>query len=84
MGECSYLKKNGKKCSKKISKNEVCCSYHGGKSKEQSGGFLYEILYPMGASVGAATFALYKINNIVTNWYMDKNEKKLKKKKLIN
>lgn len=78
MLECPYLRKNGEKCKNKLSENEVLCSKHGGKCKNQKGGFIYELVYPMGASVGAATFALYKINNLVSDWYLEKRKNKKK------
>ena len=74
--ECAHLNRNGKKCGKKISETQVLCSKHGGKKKGQKGGFIYELIYPMGASVGAATFALYKLNNIVSDWYLNKKKNK--------
>ncbi len=80
MHECPYLRKNGKKCRNKLSDSEVLCSKHGGKGKNQKGGFLYELIYPMGASVGMATLALYKINNLVSDWYIDRRKKNNKHK----
>lgn len=81
MFECAYLRKNGKKCNKKVEEGQIACSRHGGSKNDQSGGFLFEMIYPMGASVGAATFALYKLNNIVSTWYIDKYSIKKNKKK---
>lgn len=83
MTDCPYLKSDGKKCGRKVSKDEILCSNHGGrKGKGQNGGFLFEMVYPMGVSVGVATYTLYKLNNIVGEWYMDKNgRKKLRKQK---
>ena len=85
MTECPYLTKSGKKCGKKVGKNEVACEKHGGKGKNQKGGFIYDLVYPMGASVGAATYVLYKLNSIASRWYLDKHHKdtpkKLKNKK---
>ena len=43
--------------------------------KNQKGGFLYEMIYPLGASVGAATYTLFKLNNIVGDWYINRNKK---------
>ena len=81
MSECPYLTKSGKKCGKNVKKNEITCCKHGGKCKNQNGGFLYELVYPMGASVGVATYTLFKLNSIVSRWYIDKNKKDIKKKK---
>lgn len=77
MPGCPYLTSKGKKCGKKVEKNEIVCKKHGGKKdKNQSGGFMTELVYPMGVSVSAATYMLYKINNIVSDWYIKKNKKK--------
>lgn len=81
MPECPYLLKNGKKCSNKLKKNQIVCNKHGGNCKNQKGGFLTGLIYPMGVSVGVATFALFKINNIVGDWYV---EKKKNKKRLVD
>lgn len=79
MTNCIHLKKNGKMCGKKLSGGDglVCSSHH----KKQKGGF-YELVYPLGASVGTATFALYKMNNIISDWYHGRsiNNKKNRKK----
>lgn len=75
------LKKNGKKCDNHLLSGQVICNKH--HSKNQSGGFLYELIYPLGASVGMATYTLYKVNNIVGDWYMDRHNKKNKKSKKI-
>lgn len=66
MTNCIHLKKNGKMCGKKLCGGDglICSSHH----KKQKGGF-YELVYPLGASVGTATFALYKMNNIISEWY---------------
>ncbi len=78
MANCPYLKKNGEMCGKKICSDNIICSSH---NKRQKGGF-YELVYPLGASVGTATFALYKMNNIISEWYHGRsyNNKKNKKK----
>jgi len=70
MKECPYLHKNGKKCNNKLSGNQIICNKH---NKEQKGGFIYEMIYPMGASVGAATFGLYRMNNMINTWYHSKH-----------
>ncbi len=85
MCDCGYLKKDGNKCGNKVEKGEVLCKKHGGRSKKsQSGGFVFELLYPAGASVGAATYTLYKLNNIVSDWYMNKHYNKRKNKSRKN
>jgi len=71
---CSYLKKTGKLCGKKLCGGSVICDSH---FKIQKGGF-YELIYPLGASVGSATFALYKMNNIISEWYYSRDNKKKK------
>jgi hypothetical protein len=79
MPNCIHLKKNGKLCGKKLSgKDEITCASH---YKKQKGGF-YELVYPLGASVGTATFALYKMNNLISEWYHGRtiNSKKNKKR----
>jgi len=77
MTDCPYLKKNGKKCGKKLChKDEIICPSH---HKKQKGGF-YELIYPLGASVGTATFALYKMNNLVSEWYHGRSGNNKKKK----
>jgi hypothetical protein len=68
MTNCSYINKNGNMCGGHINK------------KTQKGGFIYELIYPLGASVGAATYTLYKLNNIVGDWYMNRNKNKKNKK----
>ena len=78
MSECPYLSKNGKKCNKKLKKDEIICQKHN-HVKNQSGGFIYELIYPAGASVSAATFALYKLNNLVNQWYWNKRDNKKSK-----
>ena len=78
MTNCIHLKKNGKMCGKKLcggGDGMVCSSHH----KKQKGGF-YELVYPLGASVGTATFALYKMNNIISEWYHGRYENNKKKK----
>ena len=78
MTNCIHLKKNGKMCGKKLcggGDGMVCSSHH----KKQKGGF-YELVYPLGASVGTATFALYKMNNIISEWYHGRSENNKKKK----
>ena len=72
MKECPYLLKNGKKCCNKLSNNQIICNKH--NNKEQKGGFIYEMIYPMGASVGAATFGLYRMNNMINTWYHSKHQ----------
>lgn len=71
MKECPYLHKNGKKCNNQLTKNQVICDKH--TNKNQKGGFVYELIYPLGASVGAATFGLYRMNNMVNTWYHSKH-----------
>jgi hypothetical protein len=77
MTNCPYLKKNGKMCGKKLCHEDeiICPSHH----KNQKGGF-YELIYPLGASVGTATFALYKMNNLVSTWYHGRSGNNKKKK----
>jgi hypothetical protein len=77
MANCPYLKKNGEMCGKKICRNQIICSSH--NRKKQKGGF-YELVYPLGASVGTATFALYKMNNIISEWYHGRSGNNKKKK----
>jgi hypothetical protein len=78
MPNCIHLKKNGKLCGKKLSgKDEITCASH---YKKQKGGF-YELVYPLGASVGTATFALYKMNNLISEWYHGRTFNKKAKKK---
>ena len=72
MKECPYLLKNGKKCCNQLSKNQIVCNKHL-TNKNQQGGFIYELIYPLGASVGAATFGLYRMNNMVNTWYHSKH-----------
>ena len=78
MTNCIHLKKNGKMCGKKLCGGDgmTCSSHH----KKQKGGF-YELVYPLGASVGTATFALYKMNNIISEWYHGRSYNKKNKKK---
>ncbi len=76
MTQCPYLMKGGKKCCNKVNKDQVICDKHKGKYKNQSGGFLYEMVYPMGVSVTAATYALFKLNTVVSRWYNDKHPNK--------
>jgi hypothetical protein len=77
MANCPYLKKNGEMCGKKICSNQIICSSH--NRRKQKGGF-YELVYPLGASVGTATFALYKMNNIISEWYHGRSGNNKKKK----
>ena len=71
MTNCIYLKRSGKKCGKKLCDGDgLICSSH---NKKQKGGF-YELVYPLGASVGTATFALYKMNNIISEWYHSRSQ----------
>jgi hypothetical protein len=77
MNNCSYINKNGKMCGGHIHENSFVCNKH--KKKTQKGGFIYELIYPLGASVGAATYTLFKLNNIVGDWYMKRNKNKLNK-----
>jgi hypothetical protein len=70
---CSYINKNGKQCGGTITDNGIICNKH--TKKNQKGGFLYEMIYPLGASVGAATYTLFKLNNIVGDWYINRNKK---------
>jgi hypothetical protein len=78
MTNCIHLKKNGKMCGKKLCGGDgmTCSSHH----KKQKGGF-YELVYPLGASVGTATFALYKMNNIISEWYHGRSYNRNNKKK---
>ena len=79
MTNCLYLKKSGKICGKKLCGGDgVICSSH---NKKQKGGF-YELIYPLGASVGTATFALYKMNNLVSTWYHGRSSNNKKRNKL--
>ena len=78
MANCSYINKNGKMCGGNINGNGFVCNKH--NKKPQKGGFIYELIYPLGASVGAATYTLYKLNNIVGDWYMNRNKNKKNKK----
>ena len=78
MTNCLYLKKSGKMCGKKLCSDEIICSMH---NKKQKGGF-YELVYPLGASVGTATFALYKMNNLISEWYYRRSNNNKKKSKL--
>ena len=77
MTNCSYINKNGKMCGGHIHGNGFVCNKH--NKKTQKGGFIYELIYPLGASVGAATYTLYKLNNIVGDWYMNRNKNKMNK-----
>lgn len=77
MKECPYLHKNGKKCSNKLIGGAVICDKH---NKNQKGGFIYELVYPLGASVGAATFGLYRMNNMINTWYHSKHNNSNKSK----
>lgn len=78
MTNCIHLKKNGKLCGKKLScKDHMICPSH---NKNQTGGF-YELVYPLGASIGTATFALYKMNNLISEWYHGRSFNKKNKKK---
>jgi hypothetical protein len=75
MANCPYLKKNGKMCGKKLCSDDIMCASH----NKQKGGF-YELVYPLGASIGTATFALYKMNNIISEWYHGRSYNNKKKK----
>ena len=73
MSKCSYILDSGKECRKKTHSNLKLCQMH---QMEQKGGYLSEIIFPMGKSLGYLTFSLFRLNEM----FQGKMDKKIIKK----
>jgi len=72
MTGCPFLKKCGKMCKKDLKENEVICSKH--FHKNQTGGSIYNLNYPIGKTIGLATVTLINLNQIAINEFSAMND----------
>lgn len=71
MTGCPFLRKCGKMCNKELNNNEVICSKH--HPKNQAGGSIYHLNYPIGKTIGLATVTLMNLNQIAMNEFSAMN-----------
>ena len=69
--KCSYVLDGGKKCTKKLSDENVLCDEH----NTQSGGSLMSMVYPLGTAVGTMTLGMIKFNNMFGDYVLNKKRK---------